>query len=81
MHVIVRDSFFYHVERPWTARTFPDSQSWLTGVPGNIANTLVVFWMADYFARVDGLVVRLGKRLEECCFEKEPSLIRPSQGL
>ena len=70
MHVIVKDSFFSRVERPWTASLFPDSQSWWTGVPGNMANTLVVLWMADYFARVDGLVVRLGKRLEEWCFEK-----------
>ena len=49
---------------------FPDSQTIWSGVPGNIANTLVVFWMADYIERIDGVVVRMARRLEDRCFEK-----------
>ena len=66
MHIIIKDSLLDPIIHPWTVTVFGDK--WFGSTVARTLNTIAVFWAADYFARVDGLLVKAGRWVEECCF-------------
>ncbi|KAK5061477.1 hypothetical protein LTR84_008021 [Exophiala bonariae] len=57
---------YYELMAPWKKLHYPDSQ-WIY-IPITVVMALVIFWAADYFARVDKKIVAFGKWLQHESF-------------
>ncbi|KEF56358.1 uncharacterized protein A1O9_07939 [Exophiala aquamarina CBS 119918] len=54
------------IVEPWRASHLGDG--YWSGLPGIVFTTLVLLWLADYFTRIDQIVVRVGRWLETMAF-------------
>lgn len=68
MHVPIVWSLYKGVLEPF--RQLHLGQSTFAYLPGPILTAIVVLWAADYFTRIDRIVVRLGRVLETKTFVK-----------
>lgn len=66
MHNDVLWALYTPIVEPWRAAHLGDG--YWSGLPGIIFTTMVLLWLADYFTRLDTLVVRAGKWLETMTF-------------
>ncbi|KAL6247408.1 hypothetical protein RBB50_005754 [Rhinocladiella similis] len=68
MHVILLYSLYQPVILVWQLRYLGEST--LAYIPGALALTVLLIWMADYFSRVDKKIVRFGRWLQTKTFVK-----------
>lgn len=68
MHRLVVNSLYDHVLNPWRARHL--GSSWPAYIPGGILTTVLVLWAADYFTRLDNLVIRFARWVQAKTFTK-----------
>lgn len=66
MHNSLLWALYTPIVEPWRAVHLGDG--YWSGLPGIVFTTLVLLWLADYFTRLDNLVVRAGKWLETMTF-------------
>ncbi|KIW14599.1 hypothetical protein PV08_07383 [Exophiala spinifera] len=68
MHVILLYSVYQQTILVWQVTYLGDST--LAFLPGALAITLLLIWVADYFARVDKIIVHFGRWLQAKSFVK-----------
>ncbi|KAK6376001.1 hypothetical protein LTS17_007251 [Exophiala oligosperma] len=69
MHNTINWALYMPIVDPWQKRHF-GTQSYWSGALGELFTALVIIWAADYFTRIDELVVKAGRWLESKTFIK-----------
>jgi len=66
MHNPILWSLYLPIVEPWRAVHLGDG--YWSGLPGIVFTTLVLLWVADYFTRIDTVVIRVGRWMEAVAF-------------